>query len=163
VNTEAAFRGVEIFSRLNNRQLGRLARLATRRHFPPGERILRAGDSGVALYVIVSGRVQVTHRSAETGTEWLLGEMGPGEAFGEIALIDGGPRSADVTAVEPTECILITRWDFSGEIRDDADIARALLPALCAKIRRLHEQLTTYEMEAISRGREEPACGVDRS
>jgi CRP/FNR family transcriptional regulator, cyclic AMP receptor protein len=153
---EAALRGVEIFARLNRRQLARLAKLATRREFPAGAPILRAGDSGVALYVVVSGRVRITLRSGETGMEWLLREMGPGEAFGEIALIDGGPRAADVTAAEPTECVLISRWDFSGEIRNDPDIARALLPVLCAKIRRLQDQLTRYEVEAGPSERESP-------
>ena len=149
-SVEAALRGVEIFAGLHSRQIGRLVRLATRQQFDTGAPILRAGDRGVALYVIVSGRVRITHRSEETGTEWLLREMGPGEAFGEIALIDGGPRAADVTAVEPTECLLITRWEFEGELRADPAIARALLPVLCAKIRRLQEQLTRYELEALS-------------
>ena len=121
---EALLRAVEIFSRLNNRQIARLARLATRRQFPAATPILRRGDTGVALYVIMSGRARVTLRSEETGTEWRLRELGPGETFGEIALIDGGPRSADVTAVEPTECLLITRWDFSGEMRHDPHVRR---------------------------------------
>src|SRR4051794_29105887 len=140
MTTEAALRGVEIFARLNNRQIARLSRLATRRQFAAGTQILRAGDGGVALYVIVSGRVRITQSAEETGAEVLLREMGPGESFGEIALIDGGPRSADVTAHEATECVLLSRWDFSGEIREDPDIARALLPALCQKIRWLIDQ-----------------------
>jgi CRP/FNR family cyclic AMP-dependent transcriptional regulator len=150
MKTEAALRGVEIFARLNNRQIARLARLATRRQFAAGTQILRAGDSGVALYVIVSGRVRITHHAEETGTDWLLREMGAGESFGEISLIDGGPRAADVTAVEDTECVLLSRWDFSGEIRDDPDIARALLPVLCQKIRLLQDQLARYETETTS-------------
>ena len=145
MTTEAALKGVEIFARLNNRQIGRLARLSSRRQFAAGTQILRAGDGGVALYVIVSGRVRITHDADETGAELLLREMGPGEAFGEIALIDGGPRSADVTAVEETECVLLSRWDFSGEMRDDPDIARALLPVLCQKIRQLVDQLAQHE------------------
>jgi CRP/FNR family cyclic AMP-dependent transcriptional regulator len=141
MTTEAALRGVEIFGRLSNRQIGRLSRLATRRQFAAGTPILRSGEGGVALYVVVSGRVRITQCAEETGAEMLLREMGPGESFGEIALIDGGPRSADVTAVEDTECVMLSRWDFGGEMRDDPDIARALLPVLCQKIRLLIDQL----------------------
>jgi CRP-like cAMP-binding protein len=150
VNIEAALKEVEIFARLNDRQLARLARLATRREFAAGTQILHRGDTGVALYIILRGRVAVTLQPEEGQPEHSLGEMGPGASFGEMALIDGGPRSADVKALEPTECLLLTRWDFQGELRQDADIARALLPSLCARVRRLTERLGEYEPKARS-------------
>jgi CRP-like cAMP-binding protein len=94
--------------------------------------------------------VRITHPSEDAGAEHLLGEMGPGDAFGEMALIDEGPRSANVTTVEPTECLLLTRWDFGGEMSRDPAIARALLPVLCARIRGLQERLLRYEAEATT-------------
>jgi CRP-like cAMP-binding protein len=71
--------------------------------------------------------------------------MGPGEAFGEMSLIDDAPRSANVTALEPTECVVLTRWDFNGELRRDPAIAEALLPVLCARVRELYQRLLAYE------------------
>jgi CRP-like cAMP-binding protein len=62
-----------------------------------------------------------------------------------MALIDDAPRSANVTAVEPTECLVLTRWDFNGEMKRDPEIAQALLPVLTARIRELHTRLRAYE------------------
>jgi len=150
VDVEALLRAVDIFVGLKAPQIARLGKLATRRTFPAGVQILRRGDSGVALYVIASGRVAVTLESEEGGREQRLGELGPGETFGEMALLDGGPRSANVTALAPTECILLNRWDFDGEMRRDADIARALVPVLCRRIRELHGRVLRYEPEATT-------------
>lgn len=145
MDIESALRGVDLFSRMNPRQIGRLAKLATRREFPVNTRILRRGDTGVALYLILSGRVQVSVQPEDSDTETVLGEIGPGGVFGEMALIDEGPRSANVTTLEPTACALLTRWDFMEAVGHDADLARALLPVLCARIRNLQERLIQYE------------------
>jgi CRP/FNR family cyclic AMP-dependent transcriptional regulator len=146
MKTEDALRGVELFASLNPRQIARLTRLAHTREFALGTRILRRGDPATALYIVLRGQVSVTHPSGEMGSEWALGQIGPGEAFGEMALIDGGPRSADITAAQPTECLMLSRLDFAEELRRDPNLARALLPVLCAKIRRLQEQLSRYEL-----------------
>jgi CRP/FNR family transcriptional regulator, cyclic AMP receptor protein len=142
---EELLQNIDIFSRLNSRQIARLAKIATRREFAAGTQILRRGDTGVALYLIVSGRVSVTLPSEETGAEIMLRDMGPGQAFGEMALIDEAPRSANVTAAEPTTCMVLTRWDFGGEMRHDPQIAQALLPVLCMRLRKAEERLIKYE------------------
>jgi CRP-like cAMP-binding protein len=143
----AALRDVDIFKRLNDRQITQLAKRATKRDFAAGTHILSRGDTGIALYIIESGRVAVSLQSEEGGAEQRLAEFGPGSAFGEMALIDGEPREADVTAVEPTRCVLLTRWDFAGEMSRDANIARALLRVMCTRIRELHERLIRYHPE----------------
>ena len=141
----AILRKVRIFANLNERQLARLARRAVRRQFPEGAEVIGRGETGVALYVVVSGHLTVSGRSEQTGEEHVLGELGPGEAFGEIALIDGGPRSADVRAAEPTECLMLSRWDFQAELERDPELASGLLPALCARIRQLQDRLLQHE------------------
>src|SRR5260370_19471114 len=143
-----ALRAVEIFSALNGRQIARLAKRVTCREFPAGTQIVRRGDGGVALYIIVSGRVVVSLPSREGAGEQRLGELGPGQVFGEIALIDGGARSADVTAVEPTECVLLSRWEFDDPMRRAAQIARPLLPVQLARIRGLQDRVLRYEAQA---------------
>jgi CRP/FNR family transcriptional regulator, cyclic AMP receptor protein len=65
--------------------------------------------------------------------------MGPGSFFGEMGLIDDMPRSATVVAIEPTVCALLAKWDFRNELRHDPDIALALLPILCERIRDLEK------------------------
>jgi CRP/FNR family transcriptional regulator, cyclic AMP receptor protein len=75
----------------------------------------------------------------------VLEELGPGGAFGEMGLIDDMPRAASVIAIEPTECVLLARWDFQNELREDPEIALALLPVLNARIRDLNERLARSE------------------
>ncbi len=150
MDVEAALKKVDLFSRMSARQVARLARLATRRSFPAGTQILRRGDTGVALYLICEGRVRVTVNRDDDETDTVLGELGSGQVFGEMALIDEGPRSANVTALEPVTCLLLTRWDFMEAVGSDADLARALLPVLCARIRNLQERLIQYEPEATT-------------
>src|SRR3989442_3081986 len=93
VDIDGLLRRVDIFAGLKDHQIAGLGKLATRRVFGAGVQILRRGDTGVALYVIVSGRGTITLDSQEGGVEQRLGELGPREAFGEKALLDRGPRS----------------------------------------------------------------------
>ena len=139
---------VKIFAGLNKRQLARLAGRVARRAFPAGTQILRHGDTGVTLYLIISGRVAVAVQSDESVAERVLAELGPGEVFGEMALLDSEPRSANVTALEPTECFLLTRWDFEEEMGHDPEIARALLPVLSQRIRHLEDRILKHEPQA---------------
>jgi CRP-like cAMP-binding protein len=99
----------------------------------------------MSFYVVLSGRVRVEHEGGGRGVRTELEELGPGGAFGEMGLIDDLPRAASVVALEPTECALLARWDFQNELRDDPDIALALLPVLNARIRDLDARLARAE------------------
>jgi CRP-like cAMP-binding protein len=70
--------------------------------------------------------------------------MGTGESFGDMALLDGFPRTASVHAKEDTECLVMTRWDFTAELRTNPSIALAMLPILSKRIRELNERLVGY-------------------
>ena len=122
-----------VFSSLDRRTVDRLAKTATRRSFAAGETIVREGDSGVAFYVIVSGRVRVER--AGGGAALDLGELGSGDFFGELALIEEHARTATVTAVEETECVLLPVWEFKALLNEHPEMARVIMEAL---IRRLH-------------------------
>jgi CRP/FNR family transcriptional regulator, cyclic AMP receptor protein len=134
------FASVPLLSRLTDRQRERLAGLATTRSYREGSRIVSQGDTSMALYVILSGRVRI-ERAAERGAPLEVDQAGRGGFFGEMGLIDDLPRSASVVALEPTECALLACWDFKTELREDPDIALALLPVLNQRIRDLQEQL----------------------
>jgi CRP/FNR family cyclic AMP-dependent transcriptional regulator len=137
---ERMFAQVPLLSRLNARQRGQLARRATTRSYGPESVIVRQGDTSMAFYVVLSGRVRID-REAEGGNPYQVWETGPAGFFGEMGLIDDEPRAATVVAVESTECALLARWDFQKELRDDPDIALALLPVLNERIRSLNEQV----------------------
>jgi CRP/FNR family transcriptional regulator len=135
-----ALAAVPIFARLNDSQLQRLAIHTTTRTFAPGTVIVREGDTSMSLYVILSGSVRVD-RSRPEGGAVAVAELGPRDAFGEMGLIDDAPRSATVTALAETTCALLAKWDFQNEIREDPEIAVALLPVLAQRIRAVNERL----------------------
>jgi CRP/FNR family cyclic AMP-dependent transcriptional regulator len=136
----AALGQVPIFARLSDGQLARLALRTTVRTFPPGTVIVREGDTSMSLYVILSGDVRVD-RSRPEGGVVAVAALGPRDAFGEMGLIDDAPRSATVSAETETTCALLAKWDFQNEIREDPEIAVALLPVLAERIRAVNERL----------------------
>ncbi len=143
---EEIFGAVPLLARMSARQRSRLARQATTRTYQPGDVIIREGDTGMALYVILTGAARVT-RQNHAGQMVSLAEIGPADFFGEMGLLDDAVRSATITATAsvPTECALLGRWDFQRELRDDPAIALALLPILIERIRDLEARLAKIE------------------
>jgi len=128
-----------LFARLGRRSLHKLAALCISRDFEPGSVVISEGDTGLGLFVIVSGTVEVTKRS---GDEILrLAVMKRGDLLGEMALIDDQPRSASAVALEPTRCLLITRNSFQTLTQKDPEIAWCLLPTLADRIRDLQQRM----------------------
>ena len=118
--------------------LADLAAAARRRTYRSGEVICHVGDPGDTLHVLESGRVKVTVYS-EVGSEMLLNVLGPGECFGELALIDGEPRSATVETLEPVETVTLRRDDFLRLMRANDAALEPLLATLARTIRRLSD------------------------
>jgi CRP-like cAMP-binding protein len=132
---EDTLRSIPIFSRLERQDLERLAKAVVPRKYAKGEEIVKEGEQAVAFYVIAKGKVAVTKAGQA------LAEMGAGESFGDMALLDGFPRVASVVALEETECLVMTRWDFAAELRTNPSIALAMLPILSKRIRELEDRL----------------------
>jgi CRP-like cAMP-binding protein len=126
---EAVFGSAALFANLSARAQKRLAQGATTRLYPAGATIIREGDTSMALYVVLDGRVMVEQRANDKSQP--IREIGPGGFFGELGLIDDRPRSASVVAVEPTTCALLTIAD----IRRNANLALGLLPILAQRLR----------------------------
>jgi CRP/FNR family cyclic AMP-dependent transcriptional regulator len=120
--------------------LARLAGSARRRTYRRGEVIFHQGDPGDALHFITAGRVKVV-LDAETGEEAVIAILGPGECFGELALIDGEPRSATVETLEPVQTVSLARADFMGFIRDNPQAAERLMVTLAGMVRRTDESM----------------------
>src|SRR3954466_2736866 len=97
-----------------------------RRDYPPQQTIVREGGPGDAAFLIVSGLVAVRHKDAESGVEFLLAELGPGQMFGGMALITGKARTASVIALQPTVCAVLERVDFERALQEHPEVALAL-------------------------------------
>lgn len=117
-----------------------LTRSLRRRSFHRGEVIFHQGDPGDTLHIIRNGRVKVV-LPAETGDEVVLAVLGPGDCFGELALLDGGPRSASVVAMESVETWVLGRQDFLLFFRSNIEAAERLIINLARTIRRTNEDV----------------------
>lgn len=122
---------VWMFSRLERDDLKRIGKCVVLRKYKKGDAIVTEGDRGVAFYMVISGKVSMTKEGKS------LGEFGAGGSFGEMSLLDGYPRSATLTAMDDTECLVMTGWDFTAELRANPNIGIAMLPELSKRIRRL--------------------------
>ena len=107
------------------------------------------GDPGDALYGVVSGRVRVSSQTAN-GKEVILNVMKPGDVFGEIALLDGQPRTASATSVSPTQLMVIQRADFLALIKREPQLAIHLIELLCGRVRWTSEQMEDTSLLNVS-------------
>ena len=123
--------GSPLFRGLPPATLERIAALAGQRGYRRGEIVFSAGDAGDALFGVVSGRIRISAGSAD-GREIFLNIMEPGDSFGEIALLDGGTRTATATATEPSELVSIRREPFFELLEREPQTALELL-RLCGE------------------------------
>jgi len=137
---EDALRNVQLFSQFANKDLSRLGRGVVERTYKKGETIVKEGEQAVAFFVIKSGTVEVS-QSAGSKKPQALATLGPSEAFGEQALLDGGTRAATVKAIEDTTCLVISRWDFVAELQTNPHMAVAMLPVLSRRLRDVEAKL----------------------
>src|SRR5213593_368194 len=122
-----------MFEDLDQKSLEAIANAAVEQRYEPGQDIVRQGDTGVGAFIIRSGKVDVIQ--GRGGKETKLSTLGPGDVFGEMALLDEFPRSATVRAVEPTTCLGITRWHFKGLLESHPRITLQMLPVLTRRLR----------------------------
>lgn len=120
--------------------LAQLSQSVRRRTYHRGEVIFHQGDPGDTLHLVRNGRVKVV-LPAETGDEAVLAILGPGDCFGELALLDGGPRSASVVAMEQVETLVLGRQDFLTFFRSNMEAAVRLIVNLARIIRRSNEEV----------------------
>ena len=144
----ALFRKLSLFAELDDRELAQIASVAKTRRYAKDDVIFHADESGDVFCVIREGKVKITMISPE-GKEIILTMMGPGEFFGEMALLDDAPRSATVIALEPLEVVTIWRSDFLQILADNFSITRKLLSELSKRVRRMSlriESLATMDV-----------------
>jgi CRP/FNR family cyclic AMP-dependent transcriptional regulator len=119
----------DLFAGLNRRALNRLAAAAKVVQHEPGKAVADQGGAGVGFHLIVSGQASVTVGGRTRP------DLGPGDYFGEVSLVDGKPRSASVTALTYLTTVSITAWDVRPLFDQEPDVMRVLLVSLCARLR----------------------------
>jgi CRP/FNR family transcriptional regulator len=125
---------VPLLQGLNNRQLERLAKRFVERDYPAGKAIVTQGQGGEGFFIVLSGHAEAVRQKAD-GTQAVVNKFGPGDFFGELALLDDGLRTATVSATEPVKCLVLTRWDFLGTLKEDAEMAVDVLQELAKRFR----------------------------
>lgn len=126
---------VPLFSGLDDRSRRKLAKLCTLKKFKTGDVLYEEGAMGLSMFLVTSGQVEVYKGKGEGKVT--LEKAGPGGVLGQLALIDERPRAAGAAALEPTECLLLTRDSFETLVKKDPQIAWCLTPALADRIRGL--------------------------
>lgn len=134
LSAAAVLRRNYLFRGLPDTSLERVSALASRRTYPKGAVIFAQGDPGDALFGVAAGRVRIS-ASGAGGQEVFLNIMEPGDTFGEIAVMDGLPRTAGATALDYTTLIMIKRQDFLKLLEREPRLAIHLLKLLCERLR----------------------------
>lgn len=137
---EDALRASFIFPVLGPSERERFIASARRQSWRAGEPIFFMGDSGGSMMLVQAGEVRISY-PAPDGRAILLSELKPGEVFGEIALLDGGERSADATASTNCTLLFFERGPFMGLLENNWPLAEAVLKLVCSRLRRSDQRM----------------------
>jgi CRP/FNR family cyclic AMP-dependent transcriptional regulator len=125
----ARLKAVPLFAHCTNKQVEFIVTQVEDMDFAAGRVLCTEGQSGGDFFVLLSGTADVTRKGRK------IAKMRPGDFFGEIALVDGGPRTATVTTTEPSRCLVLGPRQFQNVIHQDADIAHSVMKALTLRVR----------------------------
>jgi CRP-like cAMP-binding protein len=165
----AILRDHYLFGKLTAQQIESLSACVVTRSVKRGTNIFAKGDPGTSLYAVGAGTVKISVPSVD-GKDAVFNVLSNGAIFGEIALLDGNPRTADATAITDCELFVIERRDFLPLIREEPEIALKIIGILCSKLRRTTEQaeeimfldLPSRLAKALMRLEAETACTGER-
>ena len=124
---------IPLFANLPKKDLRALAKVAHDMSYAPGTRLTTQDEAGSTFFVVVEGEADV---SLGGKARWRLG---PGDYFGEMAIIDRSPRSADVTAASKLRCMVFTQWEFRPFLKEHPDVAWAMLEVLVRRLREVEK------------------------
>lgn len=130
----------DIFGSLTDEEIDRLATYAVTVKVAAGQVIFQKGDAGDSVAVVIAGRVKISTLSPD-GREAVFNYIEPGRSFGEVALLDGKARSADATATQATELLVLKRADLLGFLERHPEIALRIIGVLCMRLRRSSEMV----------------------
>lgn len=135
-STDEFLARVPLFSDCSPAEIEAISQAMNEQAFEAGQIIVTQGTPGQAFYLILSGRVEIVRDGRS------LGAFGPGDFFGEMALLDSAPRSATIRAIDPTACVMLSSWDFRSLVEKVPSIAIRLLEVLSRRLRVADERLS---------------------
>lgn len=135
-NPEALLKTVPLFEGLSKKELRYLVKQARTEHIPSGKTVVKEGDPGGRFYIILEGLAKVTIRGRKRST------LARGDFFGEISLIDRGPRSATVLAETNMHTLSLSSWDFLALLEENWPMAKKVLEQLCQRARSVEDPIT---------------------
>ena len=130
----AVLQKVPLFQGLNKRQLETLAKTFIERSYAAGKDIVTQGKGGEGFFLVTGGRAEAVRERLD-GSKAVVNSFGVFDFFGELALLDDGLRTATVTTTQDTTCLVLTSWDFLSIVREDGDMAVAILKELARRFR----------------------------
>jgi len=125
---------VPLFEGMTPLELRRIAATARQQAYPVGVPLVWQGTTGAGFFILTAGRVRVVQQRQD-GDVHPLAELGPGDTFGEMSLLDEQPRSGTALTLEPTTALVLPAWDFRAVLRENPDIILALLAVLSRRLR----------------------------
>jgi CRP/FNR family transcriptional regulator, cyclic AMP receptor protein len=131
---------VDLFAGLDERHRKGVAAVCIERSFAEGEFLMKQGENGIGLFIIVSGSVRVL-KTDSSGASVVVGRNGAGDVMGEMAVLDGARRTADVIAEEPTTCLVLASWEFNSFMKAHPEIALDILPVVVKRFRETNAAL----------------------
>jgi CRP-like cAMP-binding protein len=140
MDKDQALAKVGLFENLNGRMIKAIAGICTERNFKPGDFLMKQGESGIGLFMILSGRVRIEKTDA-SGKKVEIAENGSGDIMGEMTVFDGAPRSASVIALADTSCLVLASWEFNSFLKTHPELALELLPIVVKRFRETNEAL----------------------
>ena len=137
-----------LFAELSPPELERIGSVAIPRSFPKGVRVFHEGDRSDACYIVRSGDLRVTREHSD-GRAIALATLGPGDIFGELAMLDGGTRSASVETLTDAELLALPAIDVRRVIADHGDIAAKLIVAITRRLRETNERVARQSFQTV--------------
>lgn len=125
-----------LWSGLSKEDLKKIVKSSKEREYETGDTIVRKGEGGIGFYLVLDGSVEIK----SDGTT--LSKLGPGQFFGEMSLLDNQPRSADVVAIEPSRCLILTAWSFNALISNNPRISLKMLQEFARRLRNTDRALS---------------------
>ena len=141
---------VGLFRALNANQLDKLLAKSSQRVYPPGHAVIRQGEPGHSIYVVLSGRVRVVESLPDNPAEMFLGELGQGEVFGELGILREQPRSATIIPLEKTVCLIIPETDFMDALHASPEMALGLVRVLAGRLYEADRMLARYGPDPLT-------------
>lgn len=124
-----SLRKVPMFAGLDKRELDMLGKLVKEQSYPSGATIVKSGAGGHGLYIIKEGKVSIIQGGRTVAS------MGPGQFFGEISVLDGGPRTADVRADQDTVCLTLVSWEVKPLLMEEPNLTYKMLLEMVKRLR----------------------------